>query len=889
MAVRGFDEKEEKKSYGSVFLLGTALLVVVTLWSIWDDNITRRPWKKFQTDFYRLDYRKAKAAYEAEDKKLQADPAYQELIKKLAADQASSTKGELAKKLRGLRREEVKADIRFSEIDQEVKFVKSELEEAWYEYDHAVQQGRGTKAYEERIRELDKEKAKLDPQLEAARLKREQLREEIKKLHAGVKELESQLSKLTAERDRWLRVAENATVQLGPVSFYKIPSIRQVVLPEFERNNFDEPVARVDRCQSCHIAVNRPGFENEAQPFRTHPRREVLLADSSHLPDKLGCTACHEGQGAAVNSVRQAHGEVPYWETPLLRGTKVQSSCVSCHLNVQPLQDAPLLAEGQRIFEQMGCTGCHLVKGYEDIPKVGPSLRRISAKVDPSWMVRWIQNPHEFRPRTRMPNFSLKEDEAVAIAAFLWSVSKKEGQKWLQEHPMPAGLREADAGMAARGKALVESIGCKGCHGFADGEVSTVLGKEKEIIPNLKNIAVKVGPRWSYHWVKNPRDYSPATRMPSLRLTDQEALAIAAYLATLGSKSEAIAAIEERLQDAKNIKRGEGLVRKYGCFGCHDIAGMEKESRIGVELTTFGSKALEELFFGNRTDIRHTWDDWTYNKLKNPRIYATDRVEQVMPQLNLADEDIKALRLVLASFRDRKVPPQYQADRGQRVVQVVEGRRLMHQYNCIGCHEIENRGGSIRKYYQENPALAPPVLNGEGEKVQSNWLFGFLKEPIPLRPWLNVRMPTFGFLDQEANALVAYFNGLSKVEIPYAHFDDRKIPRENLEAARVLFSKDYFSCLSCHQQGEKKPEGPPEGWAPDFALARSRLSPTWIIKWLQDPQKVQPGTKMPSFFPGGPDNILGGKDDRQIEALRDYIMSLGKGGVLPAAGRVASR
>jgi hypothetical protein len=34
---------------------------------------------------------------------------------------------------------------------------------------------------------------------------------------------------------------------------------------------------------------------------------------------------------------------------------------------------------------------------------------------------------------------------------------------------------------------------------------------------------------------------------------------------------------------------------------------------------------------------------------------------------------------------------------------------------------------------------------------------------------------------------------------------------------------------------------------------------------------------MPSFFPGGPDNILGGKDDRQIEALRDYIMSLGAG------------
>ncbi|MGH9895937.1 MAG: c-type cytochrome, partial [bacterium] len=360
--------------------------------------------------------------------------------------------------------------------------------------------------------------------------------------------------------------------------------------------------------------------------------------------------------------------------------------------------------------------------------------------------------------------------------------------------------------------------------------------------------------------------------MPSLRLTDQEALAITAYLMTLGNRSEAIGGIEERLQDGKNIKRGESLVRKYGCFGCHDIQGMERESRIGVELTTFGSKKLEELFFGNRTEIARSWDDWTFHKLKTPRIYATDRVEQVMPQFDLADEDIQALRIVLAGFRDRKVPTRYRADNGHRTAQVVEGRRLMHQYNCIGCHEIESRGGFIRKYYEQNPGLAPPVLNGEGEKVQSNWLFTFLKEPFPIRPWLQLRMPTFGLADEETHMLVSYFNGLSKVEIPFAYFDDRRVSKEHIDAARVLFSKDYFNCLSCHQQGERKPEGPPEGWAPDLTLARGRLNPNWIIKWLQDPQKVQPGTKMPSFFPGGPDNILGGKDDRQIEALRDYIM-----------------
>src|SRR2546430_17727499 len=40
-------------------------------------------------------------------------------------------------------------------------------------------------------------------------------------------------------------------------------------------------------------------------------------------------------------------------------------------------------------------------------------------------------------------------------------------------------------------------------------------------------------------------------------------------------------------------------------------------------------------------------------------------------------------------------------------------------------------------------------------------------------------------------------------------------------------------------------------------------------------QKVMPGTKMPSFFPGGPPDVLGGDDEAQIRALRDYILSLG--------------
>ena len=188
---------------------------------------------------------------------------------------------------------------------------------------------------------------------------------------------------------------------------------------------------------------------------------------------------------------------------------------------------------------------------------------------------------------------------------------------------------------------------------------------------------------------------------------------------------------------------------------------------------------------------------------------------------------------------------------------------------------IEGRGGDIRRLYQEQPTLAPPILNGEGEKVQADWLFNFVKAPVPIRPWLQVRMPTFGLADEEANTVVGYFEALDRVQVPFVHLERAALKAENVEAGRLLTSKDYFDCFSCHQRGAQKPQGPPEGWAPDLALAHVRLSPEWIVKWLHDPQKVMPGTKMPSFFPGGPPDVLGGDDEAQIRALRDYILSLG--------------
>src|SRR5690242_2951475 len=55
-----------------------------------------------------------------------------------------------------------------------------------------------------------------------------------------------------------------------------------------------------------------------------------------------------------------------------------------------------------------------------DRKKVGPDLKEVRAKLRPEWLPVWLENPHAFRPTTRMPRFRLDEDELPAVAAFIW-------------------------------------------------------------------------------------------------------------------------------------------------------------------------------------------------------------------------------------------------------------------------------------------------------------------------------------------------------------------------------------------------------------------------------------------------------------------------------------
>jgi mono/diheme cytochrome c family protein len=254
-----------------------------------------------------------------------------------------------------------------------------------------------------------------------------------------------------------------------------------------------------------------------------------------------------------------------------------------------------------------------------------------------------------------------------------------------------------------------------------------------------------------------------------------------------------------------------------------------------------------------------------------------------MPNFRFSEDEVNSITMVLTSMV-KDIVPMEMSDKATDAV--TQGRILIAEKNCKGCHIIEGAGGDIRGALKDQ-AQWPPNLATQGYKTQPGWLHPFLKDPsrVRLRPWLSARMPTFHFTEEEAAAIGRYFSAVDNVEYPFISTEIDTTP-ERLRVGQELFTK--MQCAQCHPQGNTRPPGRDEAdLAPDLQLASERLRPNWVLDWLLDPQKIMPGTRMPMFFapasPGGPPetafkDLLGGDVKAQIQAIRDHLfLTVGRG------------
>ena len=438
--------------------------------------------------------------------------------------------------------------------------------------------------------------------------------------------------------------------------------------------------------------------------------------------------------------------------------------------------------------------------------------------------------------------------------------------------------------------------------------------------PNLIGLGSKVTAEWLYEWLMNPQEYMPDTKMPNLRLQPQQAKDIAAYL--LENKNEsfdnapdhsfdkstlnkltinwlkksnpekfAIAKAEKMSQKDKLHFIGEKSIRHYGCFGCHNIDGFDDAKPIGVEITEEGSKPVGKFDFGLYHDIEHSVPSWIENKLRTPRIYDRGKESKhldllKMPNFYFSEEEIEAVTAAVLAFNADKVDDRLKAHLNAPSI-YKKGHRLVKQYNCQGCHLIENRGGQIVEQIGA-PEYAPPNLNSEGRKANPDWLLSFFNNPSIIRPNLQVKMPSYHQIsDDEWDAIIAYFKHVDDENINYRsphQFDKNSI--EFLAGEKI---HEFGQCNSCHFYGEEFPTGDAPTWAPNLALTKKRLNPDWVTEWLKNPQEIMPGTKMPA--PYVPDKsivsidgaekdwgrelvTLDGDTTAMLNGLRDYLWNI---------------
>jgi mono/diheme cytochrome c family protein len=88
-----------------------------------------------------------------------------------------------------------------------------------------------------------------------------------------------------------------------------------------------------------------------------------------------------------------------------------------------------------------------------------------------------------------------------------------------------AAVGQEDAGRRARGKQLFTEQGCYGCH--------TIEKFGTPIANDLSHVGSKYDLAFLTRWLRDPSAQKPTAHMPKIALSETEAEALAAYLASL--------------------------------------------------------------------------------------------------------------------------------------------------------------------------------------------------------------------------------------------------------------------------------------------------------------------------------------------------------------------
>jgi cytochrome c551/c552 len=390
----------------------------------------------------------------------------------------------------------------------------------------------------------------------------------------------------------------------------------------------------------------------------------------------------------------------------------------------------------------------------------------------------------------------------------------------------------------------------------------------------------------SYDYKKiETKSYDERIRMPQFPLTEEEIKAISTFVLGLVAEPPREQYVYRPTGAQKARVEGERLIAKYNCKACH---------MLDLPEISFAAK-LDEIEASTKGDADHQAAVDLLMKIKPPRQGLTNTTAK-------NGDPIVSFHGLLTAAPDPMDDPEDQEwsytlwetlQVGEKML-FPSSRMLFKNTQKIG--EKPARGGEFATWLVEELLrtdsdmkrelawqASPPPLYREGVKVQTPWLYAFLKNPGKLRYTTVLRMPKFNMTDEEAQALANYFAAVDGAPFPYTD-----IPQREPEYIAAHGGDEYLTeswkllngnlCSKCHAVSGRPYSGgqsKEDIRGPNLEYTASRLRPDWLQLWIFKPMWLTPYTSMPQNYPADKvvDPAFGGDSLKQNTAIRDVLMN----------------
>ncbi len=190
------------------------------------------------------------------------------------------------------------------------------------------------------------------------------------------------------------------------------------------------------------------------------------------------------------------------------------------------------ISEGELLVGELNCIACHTAKpstAARLAPRSGPILGSGGLRLPASWLKAWLGDHEHVKPGSGMPDLlhgldpATREDAVEALTHYLSSIAPTG----------PATPSDMDSSRLAQGKEAYHRAGCVACHAPFEsvGNASAAdIARATEVSIPLGDLSRKYYVSELAQFLKDPVKHREGGRMPSLNLTDTEALAISTYL-----------------------------------------------------------------------------------------------------------------------------------------------------------------------------------------------------------------------------------------------------------------------------------------------------------------------------------------------------------------------